>query len=265
MINLAVNARDAMAQGGTLEISSANISRAASGNLGHDLIKRDEYVMVEIRDTGKGIKKEDLGRIFEPFFTTKQQGTGTGSGTGLGLSTVFGIVKQTGGYIFPVSEVDVGTTFSIYLPRYIPIAVDVAAADVDRDDEDARPKDLTGKGKILLVEDEEAVRMFAARALHNKGYTVLEADCGEAALECFNDQNGDIDLLVSDEVMPQMDGPTLVREVRAQRPDLKVIFISGYAEDAFRRNLDADSDFELLPKPFSLKQLAGRVKDVIGG
>ncbi len=133
MINLAVNARDAMAQGGTLEISSANISRAASGNLGHDLIKRDEYVMVEIRDTGKGIKKEDLGRIFEPFFATKQQGTGTGSGTGLGLSTVFGIVKQTGGYIFPVSEVDVGTTFSIYLPRYIP------TADVDRDDEDARP------------------------------------------------------------------------------------------------------------------------------
>ena len=261
MINLAVNARDAMAQGGTLEISSANISRAASGNLGHDLIKWDEYVMVEIRDTGKGIKKEDLGRIFEPFFTTKQQGTGTG----LGLSTVFGIVKQTGGYIFPVSEVDVGTTFSIYLPRYIPIAVDVAAADVDRDDEDARPKDLTGKGKILLVEDEEAVRMFAARALHNKGYTVLEADCGEAALECFNDQNGDIDLLVSDEVMPQMDGPTLVREVRAQHPDLKVLFISGYAEDAFRRNLDPDSDFELLPKPFSLKQLAGRVKDVIGG
>ena len=173
MINLAVNARDAMVQGGTLEISSANISRAASGNLGHDLIKRDEYVMVEIRDTGKG--------------------------------------------------------------------------------------------KILLVEDEEAVRMFAARALHNKGYTVLEADCGEAALECFNDQNGDIDLLVSDVVMPQMDGPTLVREVRAQRPDLKVIFISGYAEDAFRRNLDPDSDFELLSKPFSLKQLTGRVKDVIGG
>ena len=157
--------------------------------------------MVEIGNTGKGIKKEDLGRIFEPFFTTKQQGTGTGSGTGLGLSTVFGIVKQTGGCIFPVSEVDVGTTFSIYLPRYIPTADDVAAADVDQDDEDARPKDLTGKGKILLVEDEEAVRMFAARALHNKGYTVLEADCGEAALECFKDQNGDIDLLVSDVVL----------------------------------------------------------------
>ncbi len=265
VINLAVNARDAMVGGGMLEISTTNISLAASQDLGHDLIKPGEYVMVQVRDTGKGIKKEDLGRIFEPFFTTKQQGTGTGSGTGLGLSTVFGIVKQTGGYIFPVSELDMGTTFSIYLPRYVPTADDVAtAADRDEDEDEARPKDLTGKGKILLVEDEEAVRMFAARALRNKGYTVLEADCGEAALKCFNDHNADIDLLVSDVVMPQMDGPTLVREVRAQRPDLKVIFISGYAEDAFRRNLDPDSEFELLPKPFSLKQLAGRVKEVIG-
>ncbi len=263
VINLAVNARDAMAGGGTLEIKTSNLSLEESQNLGHDLMKPGEYVTVQVTDTGKGIKKEDLGRIFEPFFTTKQQGTGTGSGTGLGLSTVFGIIKQTGGYIFPVSEIEQGTTFSIYLPRHIPTADEAGAA--DREDEEGRPKDLTGKGKILLVEDEEAVRMFAARALRNKGYTVLEADCGEAALECFNDQNADIDLLVSDVVMPQMDGPTLVREVRAQRPDLKVIFISGYAEDAFRRNLDPDSEFELLPKPFSLKQLAGRVKDVIGG
>ena len=139
------------------------------------------------------------------------------------------------------------------------------ADELRQSSDEERPKDLTGKGKILLVEDEEAVRMFAARALRNKGYTVLEADCGEAALACFNEQNGDIDLLVSDVVMPQMDGPTLVREVRLKRPDLKVIFISGYAEDAFRKNLDPDREFELLPKPFSLKQLAGRIKDVIGG
>lgn len=175
---------------------------------------------------------------------------------------MFGIVKQTGGYIFPESEIDVGTTFSIYLPRHTPTADDIAA--VEQTQETERPKDLTGKGKILLVEDEEAVRMFASRALRNKGYTVLEADCGESALEKFNQEGGDIDLLVSDVVMPQMDGPTLVREVRKQRPDLKVIFISGYAEEAFRKNLDPDSEFELLPKPFSLKQLAGRVKDVIG-
>ena len=263
VINLAVNARDAMTGGGVLEISSANISLQESRNLGNDLIKPGEYVMVQVRDTGKGIKKEDLGRIFEPFFTTKLPGTGAGSGTGLGLSTVFGIVKQTGGYIFPESLIDEGTTFSIYLPRHIPAEDDAAVTGAEEEDE--RPKDLTGKGKILLVEDEEAVRMFAARALRNKGYTVLEADCGEAALDQFNEENGEIDLLVSDVVMPQMDGPTLVREVRQQRPDLKVIFISGYAEDAFRRNLDPDSEFELLPKPFSLKQLAGRVKDIIGG
>ena len=263
VINLAVNARDAMTGGGVLHISTANVTLQESRNLGNDLIKPDQYILVQVRDTGKGIKKEDLGRIFEPFFTTKLPGTGAGSGTGLGLSTVFGIVKQTGGYIFPESDPDKGTVFSIYLPRYIPSDKDVAVAKGDEED-DGRPKDLTGKGKILLVEDEEAVRMFAARALRNKGYTVLEADCGEAALQHFNEQDGDIDLLVSDVVMPQMDGPTLVREVRQQRPDLKVIFISGYAEEAFRRNLDPDSEFELLPKPFSLKQLAGRVKDIIG-
>ncbi len=263
VINLAVNARDAMTEGGVLHISTANVSWQEALDLGNGLIKPDEYIKVQVKDTGKGIKKEDMGRIFEPFFTTKLPGTGAGSGTGLGLSTVFGIVKQTGGYIFPESDTGTGTTFSIYLPRYMPTVDDVVAADRD-EDEDARPKDLTGKGKILLVEDEEAVRMFAARALRNKGYTVLEADCGEAALVQFNEQKGDIDLLISDVVMPQMDGPTLIREVRKQRPDLKVIFISGYAEEAFRRNLDPDSEFELLPKPFSLKQLAGRVKDVIG-
>ena len=263
VINLAVNARDAMTEGGILHISTTNVSWQEAFDLGNGLIKPDEYIKVQVKDTGKGIKKEDMGRIFEPFFTTKLPGTGAGSGTGLGLSTVFGIVKQTGGYIFPESDTGTGTTFSIYLPRYMPTVDDVVAADRD-EEEDAPPKDLTGKGKILLVEDEEAVRMFAARALRNKGYTVLEADCGEAALAQFNEQKGDIDLLISDVVMPQMDGPTLIREVRKQRPDLKVIFISGYAEEAFRRNLDPDSEFELLPKPFSLKQLAGRVKDIIG-
>ena len=262
VINLAVNARDAMTEGGILKISTSNVSWQESRDLGNGLIQPDEYIKVQVQDTGKGIKKEDMGRIFEPFFTTKKPGTGAGSGTGLGLSTVFGIVKQTGGYIFPESDTGAGTTFSIYLPRYIPTVDDVTAA--KRDEEEGQPKDLTGKGKILLVEDEEAVRMFAARALRNKGYTVLEADCGEAALAHFNEQKGEIDLLVSDVVMPQMDGPTLIREVRKQRPDLKVIFISGYAEEAFRRNLDPDSEFELLPKPFSLKQLAGRVKDIIG-
>jgi two-component system cell cycle sensor histidine kinase/response regulator CckA len=257
IINLAVNARDAMTDGGVLEIKTRNVSRSEVEALRNDLLRPDDYVLVEVSDSGKGIKKEDLGRIFEPFFTTK----GPGAGTGLGLSTVFGIVKQTGGYVFPQSEVGVGTTFSIYLPVHDRGADQVA--EKDEEDSDSAP-DLTGIGTLLLVEDEDAVRMFAVRALRNKGYTVLEADSGEAALEVLEEHGGDIDLLISDVVMPNMDGPTLMREVHKERPNLKVIFISGYAEDAFRKNLDPGSEFELLPKPFSLKQLAAKVKEVLG-
>jgi two-component system cell cycle sensor histidine kinase/response regulator CckA len=256
IINLAVNARDAMVDGGTLEIKTRNVAKAEVAALRNDLLRVDDYVLVEVADTGKGIKKEDLGRIFEPFFTTK----GPGAGTGLGLSTAFGIVKQTGGYVFPQSEVGAGTTFSIYLPVHERGAQ--APAPVDKEDTETAP-DLTGNGTLLLVEDEDAVRMFAVRALRNKGYTVLEAESGEAALEVLEQHGGDIDLLISDVVMPNMDGPTLMREVHKDRPDLKVIFISGYAEDAFRKNLDPGAEFELLPKPFSLKQLAAKVKDVL--
>jgi two-component system cell cycle sensor histidine kinase/response regulator CckA len=258
IINLAVNARDAMPGGGALEIVTRNVSYAESERLGHELMPAGEYVLVEVRDSGKGIPKEDLGKIFEPFFTTKAPG----SGTGLGLSTVYGIVKQTGGFVFPTSEVGVGTTFYIYLPRHAAAEAAEAAPGLV---EAVKPVDLTGKGTILLVEDEEAVRVFAARALRGKGYRVLEADTGVAALEVLHSLDGDIDLLISDVVMPQMDGPTLLRQIRTERPDLKVIFISGYAEDAFRRNLDPDSKFQLLPKPFSLKQLAGKVKEVLSG
>ena len=257
IINLAVNARDAMADGGTLEVKTRNVGRAEVAALRNDLLRPDDYVLVEVADSGKGIKKEDLGRIFEPFFTTK----GPGAGTGLGLSTVFGIVKQTGGYVFPHSEVGAGTTFSIYLPVHERNAQ--VEAEVDEEDAESGP-DLTGIGTLLLVEDEDAVRMFAVRALRNKGYTVLEAESGEAALEVFEEHGGDIDLLISDVVMPNMDGPTLMREIHKERPELKVIFISGYAEDAFRKNLDPGAEFELLPKPFSLKQLAAKVKEVLG-
>ena len=266
IINLAVNARDAMPRGGTLSIVTRNVSREESVKLGHDLMPAADYVEIEVQDTGKGISPEDLGKIFEPFFTTKQPGTGAGSGTGLGLATVYGIVKQTGGFIFPKSEVGRGTAFRIYLPRLQQVETERPA---DDDDEaggpDGKPQDLTGKGTIMLVEDEDAVRVFAARALRNKGYTVLEANGGEAALKALAEHDGKIDLLISDVVMPQMDGPTLIKRVRQTLPDLKVIYISGYAEDAFRRNLDPDADFDLLPKPFSLKQLAGKVKSVIDG
>jgi two-component system cell cycle sensor histidine kinase/response regulator CckA len=258
IINLAVNARDAMPGGGTLTITTRNVSYAESERLGHELMPAGEYVLIEVADTGKGIAKEDLGKIFEPFFTTKEPG----SGTGLGLSTVYGIIKQTGGFIFPVSEIGAGTTFYLYLPRH-QAAEGTEAAPATA--ESIKPVDLTGKGTILLVEDEEAVRVFAARALRGKGYTVLEADTGVSALEVLQSLDDEIDLLISDVVMPQMDGPTLLRHVREMYPDLKVIFISGYAEDAFRRNLDPHSRFQLLPKPFSLKQLAAKVKEVLAG
>ena len=259
IMNLAVNARDAMPGGGTLTIRTANISEADARALDHTLMPAAEYVLIEVADTGMGIAKENLGKIFEPFFTTKD----VSKGTGLGLSTVYGIIKQTGGYIFPFSAVGKGTTFRIYLPRYFP---DDKEANAPR--EAAPPPeaaDLTGKGTILLVEDEDAVRTFAVRALETRGYEVLQAECGEAALELVKGYDGIIDLVVSDVVMPNMDGPTMVKELRRMRPDAKIVFISGYAEDAFRKSLDQPEDFRFLPKPFSLKQLAAIVKEEMGG
>jgi two-component system cell cycle sensor histidine kinase/response regulator CckA len=259
IINLAVNARDAMSGGGVLTIRTANVMAADVPALGHALMPSADYVLIEVTDTGHGIAKENLGKIFEPFFTTKE----VGAGTGLGLSTVYGIVKQTGGFIFPTSDAGKGATFSIYLPRHVATGAEAAAAGEGTERDTGR--DLTGKGTILLVEDEDAVRIFAARALRNKGYTVLEAASGEAALEIVTRHEGVIDLLISDVVMPNMDGPTLIKHARKHRQDMKIIFISGYAEDAFRRNLDRDEPFSFLPKPFSLKQLAGKVKEAIGG
>jgi two-component system cell cycle sensor histidine kinase/response regulator CckA len=178
------------------------------------------------------------------------------------LSTVYGIVKQFGGYIFCDSEVGVGTAFSIFLPQFKGARLELAAqsATPDRVPDSV---DLTGRGTILLVEDEAPVRMFGARALRNKGYTVLEADSGEAALDVINAARQQIDLLITDVVMPRMDGPTLTKQVRGRLPNLKVIYISGYAEDAFRSNIGADINF--LPKPFSLRQLASKVKEVMTG
>jgi two-component system cell cycle sensor histidine kinase/response regulator CckA len=254
--NLAVNSRDAMPSGGTLTIRTANVSAEESAALGHDLMPPADYVLIEVADTGCGIPREKLGQIFEPFFTTKE----TGKGTGLGLSTVYGIVKQTGGFIFPESEVDKGTTFRLYLPVHV--VTEEEQAEADKPKTTAPVKDLTGKARVLLVEDEDAVRMFASRALKSKGYTVFEAESGVKALEMLDEEGIDVDLIVSDVVMPQMDGPTLIKRLRETRKDLKIIFISGYAEDAFRKNLDA-KNVNFLPKPFSLKQLAEKVKDVL--
>ncbi len=256
IINLCVNARDAMPDGGGVTIRTENISTEQSEKLGHALMPAAEYVMIEVADTGTGIAKEDLGKIFEPFFTTKE----VGQGTGLGLSMVYGVVKQTGGFIFPESTVGKGTAFKIYLPLHVETEQEKAADTAQA--ETAKP-DLTGMGKILLVEDEEAVRTFASRALSTRGYTVLEAPSGDIALDLMKEQGGEIDLVVSDVVMPGMRGPTMVQESRQYCPDAKIIFISGYTEDAFQKNLDPDLEFAFLPKPFSLKQLAEKVKEVM--
>ena len=257
IINLAVNARDAMSGDGLLTFSTENLTISPGQKDYNDLIPPGDYILVRVSDTGTGIPEKVLVKIFEPFFTTKK----VGEGTGLGLSTVYGIIKQTGGFIFAENNEDIGTTFSIFLPRY---TEEARAGDTTDAPQKAAHRDLTGKGTILLVEDEDPVRLFAARALENVGYTVLQADCGEAALEVSRAHDGAIDLLISDVVMPVMDGPALVKEILKETPDLKVIFISGYAEDAFRQDLDFDvSKIDFLPKPFSLKEVASKVKEVL--
>ncbi len=255
IINLVVNARDAMPRGGTATIRTANETVAQAAAFGTAIMPPGDYVRIEVADTGMGIAKEHIGKIFDPFFTTKPMG----QGTGLGLATVYGIVKQTGGFITVDSEIGKGTTFRIFLPRH---KADAAPAP---EPERAAPRDITGQDTILLVEDEEAVRSFAARALKLRGYNVLEASGGEEALEIVRNHSASIHLVITDVVMPNMDGPTLVRALRRLRPDIHVIFMSGYAEEAFRRNDEKAEDLHFLPKPFGLKQLAAKVKDVLSG
>jgi two-component system, cell cycle sensor histidine kinase and response regulator CckA len=223
-----------------------------------------------VADEGTGIPPEIIDKIFEPFFTTKE----VGKGTGLGLSMVYGIVKQTGGYIYLDSEVGKGTTFRILMPRHTEEAVPAEAAEARPVEAAGReaaaqatekePRDLTGgSAVVLLVEDEEAVRRGGKRMLETRGYTVHEAGSGVEALDIMEELNGAVDIVVSDVVMPEMDGPSLLRELRKTYPDLKFIFVSGYAEDAFARNLPADAKFGFLPKPFSLKQLAEAVREML--
>lgn len=258
IINLVVNARDAMAgNGGTLGVKTGNEIVDETRHAGTEIIPPGDYVRIEVSDTGIGISKDNLTRIFEPFFSTKQRG----EGTGLGLSTVYGIVKQTGGFIAVNSEQGVGTTFTIYLPRHEASEEELAATNAVADD--APSRDLTGTGAILLVEDEDAVRTFGARALRGKGYEVLEASNGDNALEVLESTDKTIDLVISDVVMPGIDGPSLVRMLREKKPDLKVIFISGYAEETYRDELDEENGVHFLPKPFSLKELATKVKEVL--
>ena len=259
LINLSVNARDAMMpRGGALIVRTRNVTERDIQKLTSLGIVMGEYVLIEVEDTGSGMSPEVMAKIFEPFFTTK----GVGKGTGLGLSTVYGIVKQTGGYIFADSTPGKGTTFRVYLPRHHVAADAVQAAANTAKPE--RPADLTGTGRVLLVEDEDAVRSFAIEALKRQGYEVLAACTGQEGLEIYQAQQGRIDLVVSDVIMPEMDGPSLYRELQKHKPDLKIIFMSGYPDDAFKNNLEPGAEFAFLQKPFSLAQLAAKVKEQLG-
>ncbi len=269
IVNLAVNARDAMPDGGKLTVKTANVSTAESAQLAFKGMPAGEYVRIDISDTGTGIPADIRDKIFEPFFSTKE----VGKGTGLGLSTVYGIVKQTGGFVYVDSEEGKGTSFSIFLPRHHaeqerPEEVKAEAAQPHATNgavpSQSKPRaDLTGQGTILLVEDEEGLRSLNARGLRSRGYSVIEASNGIEAMEALEEKDGGVDLVVSDVVMPEMDGPTLLKAMRGRNPNLKIIFVSGYAEDAFEKSLPENEQFAFLPKPFTLTQLVAAVKETM--
>ena len=265
VVNLAVNARDAMPDGGKLTVRTANVTADEATQLAYKGMPAAEYVRIDVIDTGTGIPPDIVDKIFEPFFSTKE----VGKGTGLGLSTVYGIVKQTGGFIYVDSETGKGTSFRIFLPRHHPekeVAHDPAAVNgaAREASAEAKPRtDLTGQGTILLVEDEEGLRSLNARGLRSRGYSVIEASNGVEALEALEEKDGAVDLVVSDVVMPEMDGPTLLKTMRGKNPDLKIIFVSGYAEDAFEKSLPENQQFAFLPKPFTLSQLVAAVKETM--
>ncbi|MBV1708179.1 MAG: response regulator [Hyphomicrobiales bacterium] len=249
IINLVVNARDAMNNVGKITIRTLNITAQECGALNEKALPAADYVAVEVEDTGTGIPPEIREKIFEPFFTTKE----TGKGTGLGLAMVYGIVKQSGGFVFCESEPGKGALFRLLLPR---LEAPEAAVAPKKEAAKSRPAvDMSGKGTILLVEDEHSVRKVASRALRNRGYTVLEAETGQHALDVVAETKEAIGLIISDVVMPEMDGPTMLGELRRRGITARIIFVSGYAEDAFSRNLPDGEDFGFLAKPFTIKDL----------
>ena len=257
LMNLVVNARDAMSGAGEIRVVTKNTHLKKALCRDRATVPAGDYVLVKVIDEGHGIPADKLEKIFEPFVTTKR----VGEGTGLGLSTAYGIVKQSGGYIFVDSEVGVGATFSLFFPSHTPkddIVVPVAAVA-------AKPIKTSAEGVILLVEDEAPVRAFAARALRLRGYTVLEADCAETALEMLENAELHIDIFVTDVIMPGQDGPTWVRKALLQRPATKVVFVSGYPEDAFDDGQPEVVGAAFLPKPFSLKGLTDTVQEQLQG
>jgi two-component system cell cycle sensor histidine kinase/response regulator CckA len=258
IINLAVNARDAMTAkdraGGTLTLQTFAVAAEDVRRMSSDVLPVGDYTALKVTDTGTGIAQSILGKIFEPFFTTKE----VGKGTGLGLSMVYGIVKQSGGFIFAESQLKKGTSFTIYLPVHHAQPGETRPA---KEKTKEKPGELWGTGTVLVVEDEVMVRAVAERALARHGYTVLAAENGEAALEILQ-REGRVDLMISDVVMPTMDGPTTVRAARKLQPDLPILFMSGYAEEQLRKSIDIPN-VSFLAKPFSVQQLAETVRDVL--
>src|SRR5437660_2828347 len=254
LMNLVVNAKDAISNGGKISIQTANVHLDDSYRREHKYINPGPYVMISVTDTGLGMDKETQSRIFEPFFTTKEKG----KGTGLGLSTVYGIVKQSGGYVFAQSEVGQGTTFRIYLPQVEGAADTIGPAKT-------ASTETGGSETVLLVEDEESVRQLVRETLESKGYTVMEAENGEEGLKIAESHNGPIHMMITDVVMPGISGRELAKRLMQVRPETKVLYLSGYTEDAIVHQGVLETGTAFLQKPFTLQTLSRKVREVLRG
>ena len=257
MMNLVVNARDAMPNGGTILIETDEQTLDEQMPVGRATVPAGTYVIVRVRDEGSGIPSDKIDKVFEPFYTTKR----TGEGTGLGLSTVYGIVKQTGGFIFVDSVPGKGSVFTLMFPASEDLVEDTVEL---KPEPGPAPKPVSmGDGVVLLVEDEAPVRAFASRALSLRGFKVIEADCAEAALDLLQDASLHVDVFVTDVVMPGLDGPSWVRKARETRPDVPVVFMSGYAEDVFKSQGARIDESAFISKPFSLTELTSVVNQQV--